>query len=200
MDFGDGNGSEFSASDGPVEHTYAAPGHYTVIVVARDDDGCTSRSFLHTVHTRPTPAPARSSASLLLDEARGLVIAANSDNGTVTLVDATTLAKVAEIPVFSHPVALGLAADGRLWVVHQDDHAVAIVDLDARKAVDFFRLPYASLPAGIVFSPQGDAYVPLLGLGEVIESTARAAKSPHGAPWRRSPEGSPFPATEARCG
>lgn len=167
-DFGDGTETEYSTSDTTVTHAYAAPGHYNVIVLARDDAGFMSRQFQHTVHTSPTPQAPRSSSSILLDPERGLVITANADNGTVTLVDATTLEKVAEIPVFSNPVALALAPDGLLWVVHKEEYAVALVDLDARRAVDFFRLPYASQPAGIVVSPSGDAYVPLGALGEVV--------------------------------
>jgi DNA-binding beta-propeller fold protein YncE len=167
-DFGDGSSTEFSASGTTAEHTYAAPGHYSVIVVARDTEGFASQSFLHTVHTPQTAIAPQTSWNVLFDRDRGLVITANSDNGTVTLVDATTLDKVAEIPVFSNPVALALAPNGRLWVVHQEDYAVAIVDLDEKRAVDFFRLPYASLPAGIVFSPSGDAYLPLTATGEVV--------------------------------
>ncbi len=184
-DFGDGSRTEFSALGATVEHTYEAPGHYTVIVVAQDEQGFTSQSFLHTVHTSPTPGRPQASSSIIFDEARGLVITANTDNGTVTLVDATTLEKVAEIPVFSHPVALALSPDGLLWVVHQDDYAIAVVDPDAQRAVDFFRLPYASQPVGIVFSPAGDAYVPLLATGEVVridgashELTARRVIAP----------------------
>lgn len=167
-DFGDGNGTEFSATATMVEHTYTAPGHYSVIALARDDEGFMSRSVRHTVHTLPTPAQPQTSSSIIFDAERGLVITANTDNGTVTLVDAVTLEKVAEIPVFTHPVALALSPDGLLWVVHQDDYAVAIVDIEAERAVDFFRLPYASQPAGIVFSPGGDAYIPLFALGEVV--------------------------------
>jgi DNA-binding beta-propeller fold protein YncE len=167
-DFGDGGGTEFSATGSSAEHVYAAPGHYTVIVIARDGAGFTSQSFLHTVHRSPEPTPARSSSSLLFDAERGLVITANTDNGTLTLVDATTLEKVAEIPVLAQPVALAPAPDGRLWVVHQDDYAISVVDVDDRRAVDFFRLPYASQPSGLVFSANGDAYVPLLATGEVL--------------------------------
>jgi MYXO-CTERM domain-containing protein len=187
-DFGDGTQTEFSASGGTATHTYEKPGHYSVIVVARDDDGFTSHSFLHTVHEPLAAGEAQSSSPLLFDEARGLVITANTDNGTVTLVDVATLEKVAEIKVFSHPVALALAPDGKLWVVHQDDYAIAIVDLDERRAVDFFRLPYASLPAGIVFSPSGDAYVPLMALGDVVRidgATHEIEAQRHVAPFLR---------------
>ncbi len=166
-DFGDGTTTEFSASETTVEHTYAQPGHYTVSALAQDEGGFASSSFVHTVHTAPTAEPPQSSSSLLFDEERGLFVTANTDNGTVTLVDAATLKKVAEIEVFEQPVALALSPNGMLWVVHQDDYAVALVDLDERRTVDFFRLPYASQPAGIVFSPSGDAYVTLMALGEV---------------------------------
>ncbi len=166
-DFGDGTQTEFSPSGSHITHSYDKPGHYQVIVVAQDDEGFMSHSFLHTVHTPPTPARPQSSSSIVYDADRGLVITANTDNGTVTLVDATKLEKVGEIPVFRDPVALALAPDGKLWVVHQDTYAVAVVDLEARRTVDFFRLPYASQPAGIVFSPSGDAYVTLMALGEV---------------------------------
>jgi MYXO-CTERM domain-containing protein len=184
-DFGDGTSTEYSTTDTTITHSYAAPGHYTVIVLARDDAGFMSRQFQHTVHTSPTPQQPQSSTSIVLDSERGLVITANADNGTVTLVDSTTLEKVAEIPVFSNPVALAFAPDGFLWVVHKEDYAVALVDLEARRTVDFFRLPYASQPEGIVFSPSGDAYVPLGALGEVAridgtthEIVARRAIAP----------------------
>jgi DNA-binding beta-propeller fold protein YncE len=187
-DFGDGSGTDFSALGVTAEHTYAAPGHYSVIVVARDDESFTSQSFLHTVHTSPAPALSQSSSSIIVDEERGLEITANTDNGSITLVDSSTLEKVAEIRVFSQPVALSLAPDRKLWVVHQEDYAIAIVDLDAKRAVDFFRLPYASVPAGIVFSPNGDAYIPLMAVGDVVridaashEITARR----HVAPFLR---------------
>ena len=64
--------------------------------------------------------------------------------------------------MFDDPVALALAPDGKLWVLHRETYAILIVDLDERKAIDFFRLPYASQPAGLVFSPEGDAYVTLI--------------------------------------
>lgn len=167
-DFGDGTVTEFSTSNTSVEHTYDAPGHYQITLVGQDEGGFASRSFIHTVHTAPTDRAPQTSSALVLDLERGLVVTANTDNGTVTLVDLETLENVAEIEVFKDPVALGLAPDGKLWVVHQDVYAVAIVDLDARRAVDFFRLPYASLPTGIVFSPDGDAYIPLMALGDVV--------------------------------
>lgn len=187
-DFGDGTVTEFSADNTGLEHTFDAPGHYRVTIVAQDDGGFASHSFIHTVHTAPTPRAPQTSGSLLVDPERGLVVTANTDNGTVTLVDLDALEKVAEIEVFRDPVAVALAPDGRLWVVHRDVYAVAIVDLDARRAVDFFRLPYASLPMGIVFGAEGDAYIPLMALGDVVRidgTTHEIVAQEHVAPFLR---------------
>lgn len=167
-DLGDGTTTEFSAEQTSVTHTYGAAGHYTISALAQDDAGFASQSFIHTVHTLPTAIPARSSSKLLFHPGLDLYVAANTQSATVSLVDAGTLQKVQEIPVFSSPVAAAWAPDGLLWVVHQEDYAISLVDVGKGAMVDFFRLPYASLPAGIVFAPSGDAYVPLMARGEVL--------------------------------
>lgn len=171
-DFGDGTVTEFSPDATSAEHVYAGPGHYSITVVAQDDGGFASASFVHTVYTAPDEASAQRSSPLLLDAERGLAVTANTDSGTITLVDVDTLEKVDELEVFDDPVALAFAPDGKLWVLHRETYAILIVDLDERKAIDFFRLPYASQPSGLVFSPQGDAYVTLTALGEVARIDA----------------------------
>jgi DNA-binding beta-propeller fold protein YncE len=55
-------------------------------------------------------------------------------------------------------------------VVHRDDYAVAIVNLDTRSIERGFRLPYASQPMGIAMSPLGDAaYVTLMAVGKLAK-------------------------------
>lgn len=167
-DFGDGEGTDFAEGATAVTHTYAAPGHYPVIVVARDDNGFQSFSFVHTVHTPLLDGTAQSAMPLLYEPTRGFVVTANTDNDTVTFVDAATLEKVAEIAVYDGPVAVALAPDGKIWVVHRDDYAIAVVDPDTFEITATYRLPYASQPMGVVFSPGGDAYLTLMALGEVV--------------------------------
>ena len=186
--FGDGEATEFTEGATAVTHTYAAPGHYSVIVVARDDSGFQSRSFVHTVHTQPTARPPQSASPLAYLPERNYVVTANTDNDTVTVVDAGALETVAEIPVFDEPVAVALAPDGKLWVVHRADYAVAIVDLDTLKVTGFFRLPYASQPMGIVFGASGDAYAALMATGEVARldaATGELRERRFVAPWLR---------------
>lgn len=166
--FGDGTESDFVAGNTTVEHTYAAPGHYSVVALVEDDETYASRAFVHAVHEPLTEVPAQTSSPILVDEERGLILAANTDNGTVTFVDAGSLEKVVEVPVFGDPVALAFAPDGLLWVLDREEYAVAIVDVDLQRAVDFFRLPYASMPMGLVFAPDGDAYITSMALGEVF--------------------------------
>lgn len=186
--FGDGAQTEFISTEETIEHAYEAPGHYTVIALVQDGEANYSYSFVHAVHKPLTPEQPRSSSELLLDEERGLVVTLNAGNDTISLVDLESLQKVAEIPVFKDPVAFAFAPDGKLWVVHRETYAIAIVDLDQRKTVDFFRLPYASQPVGIVFGPSGDAYVPLFALGDVIKidgSTREITEQRHVGPFAR---------------
>src|SRR5690606_33859469 len=133
-DFGDGTVTEFSPDATSAEHVYAGPGHYSITVVAQDDGGFASASFVHTVYTAPDEASAQRSSPLLLDAERGLAVTANTDSGTITLVDVDTLEKVDELEVFDDPVALAFAPDGKLWVLHRETYAILIVDLDERKA------------------------------------------------------------------
>ncbi len=168
-DFGDGERTEFTEGETEVSHTYAAPGHYPVIVVARDDDGFQSRSFVHTVHRPLTDGAPQDSLPLAYHQARNAIITANTDNDSITFVDAESLENVAEVPVLDGPVAVAIAPDGRIWVVHQDAAAIAIIDAESLKVVEIFELPYASQPMGVVFSKEGDAYVTLMALGEVIQ-------------------------------
>lgn len=186
--FGDGTQTEFAEGATTVTHTFTEPGHYSVLVLAQDEQGYASQAVVHAVHRPLTEEPAQSATSLILDAERDLILTANADNGTVTLIDRKTLEKTAEITVFSHPVGLALAPNGLLWVLDQDNYAIAIVDIDAQKMVDFFRLPYASLPSGLVFAPGGDAFVTLTALGAIARIDPESHEitlQKQVAPWLR---------------
>ena len=127
-DFGDGTAAgEWTQDLDSIEYTYAEPGHYTVNLLVRDaETPFAGHASTHTVVRPPQDGPAPSSTTIVYDEARGLVVNANPDNDTVSVVDAHTLAKVAEIAVFDGPSSVALAPDGRLWVTHREDFAIAI--------------------------------------------------------------------------
>ncbi|RMG18187.1 MAG: PKD domain-containing protein, partial [Planctomycetota bacterium] len=158
-DYGDGSRSLWSAS--PVtSHTYAAPGHYRVVLEVSTPGGVgwTTCAFTHTVH-RPLAAGAPTgSSTLALDPVRPRVWTVNADNDTVSALDTNTLRKVLEVPVGPHPRTLAFSPrDGLLWVVCQDDASVRVLDPASGRELARIALPTASAPYGLAFSPAGDA-------------------------------------------
>ncbi len=188
-DFGDGSPAmDWAPNVAAIEHTFAEPGHYTVNLLVRDAaTPFAGHASTHTVVRPRTEGTAQSSTTIVYDETRGLVINANLDNDTVAIVDATALEKVAEVAVFEGPTSLALAPDGRLWVTHREDYAVAIVDLDTFEVVGGFRLPFASQPAAIVMGADR-AWVSLMALGSVVAvdlATLEVSAPLEVGPWAR---------------
>ncbi len=162
---------ELNAGGAMMATTYTEPGHYLVEVQVTDESGETASDILqHLVHHPLTALRPTASTSIVYDAARGRVYSLNQDNDTVTAIDAEQLTKVSELPVYRKPESLALSPDGKLWIVHQDDYAVAVVDLERFEVERGFRLPYASQPIALAVSPQGDAaYVTLMALGKLLK-------------------------------
>jgi DNA-binding beta-propeller fold protein YncE/cytochrome c553 len=166
-----GESAEPEAGGSEMPHTFGEPGHYTIIVGATDASGdYTSEVFQHMVHHPLTAMRPTSSTSIIYDAARNRVYSLNQDNDSVTSFDADALVKLGELPVYRKPESLAVMPDGKLWVVHQDDYAIAVVDLERFEIERGFRLPYASQPVGVALSPTGDAaYVSLMALGKLLK-------------------------------
>jgi DNA-binding beta-propeller fold protein YncE len=154
-----------------MSHTFTAPGLQGVQVFVTDATGdAGSVFFQHLVHHPLTAKRPTSSTSIVYDDARKRVYSVNQDNDTITSIDADELVKLAELDVYRRPESLALTPEGKLWVVHQDDYAVAVVDPDRFVVERGFRLPYASQPVAVAFSPTGDAaYVALMALGKLLK-------------------------------
>ena len=162
---------EFHAGEAVETHTFEAPGLASVQVIATDETGDTASAFFrHLAHYPLTERRPASAAPIVYDAARQRVYSVNQDNDTITAIDAVALTKVGEVAVYQKPESLALTPAGKLWVVHQDDYAVAVLDADRLVVEGGFRLPYASQPVGVAVSPLGDAaYVSLLGLGKLLK-------------------------------
>ncbi len=169
--FGDDTMTEFAVDQTEVAHVYAKPGHYTVAVTAKDDSASfAGETWTHVVHYPVTEKRPTASTPIVYDTARGRIYNVNQDNDSISSVDPMTLMKVAELPVYRDPEALALAPDGKLWVLHRDDYAIAVVDPDTFQIERGFRLPYASQPIGLAMSPMGDAaYVTLMARGLLLK-------------------------------
>lgn len=173
--FGDGSpATAFSTTTG-ASHTYSEPGHYLVSLNARlasDPDITRSTSFTHTVH-RPLVGTPRSSATLIHDTARDRIWTVNRDNHSVTRIKADTLAKLSETPVGDEPVALTQLPNGDIWVVHRNSHDIKVLDPDTAAVTATHPLPYASMPGGILASPDGTTvFVTLEATGRLVELSA----------------------------
>jgi DNA-binding beta-propeller fold protein YncE len=165
-----GESAEPEAGGAEMSHTFIEPGHYSIIVGATDSEGnYASEVFQHLAHYPLTAKRPTSSTSIVYDAARNRIYSLNQDNDSVTSIDPDALVKVTELSVYRKPESLALAPDGKLWVVHQDDYAVAVIDPDRFEIERGFRLPYASQPVGVAMSPTGDAaYVTLMALGKLL--------------------------------
>jgi DNA-binding beta-propeller fold protein YncE len=166
--FGDGATSEPS-TEGTATHVYDAPGHYSVIVVAQDETGTRSSSFLQAVH-RPLPErPPTASSTIVFDRARNRVCNVNSDNDTVSCISADDFELSFETPVGDHPRTLAISTDGTIWAVNQDDASVSILD-ESGALLHTVHLPPGSKPFGIAMNfTRGVAYVTLQGTGQLAE-------------------------------
>ena len=165
--FGDGTITEASAEPA-ASHVYAEPGHYAVIVIARDQTGPRSASFLQTIHRPTTVASPTASSTIVHDAARHRVCNVNADNDSVSCIDTERLERTFEAPAGAHPRTLAIAADGAIWVANQDDGTLSVLDPDGspRRTIE---LGVAAAPFGVVTNPARDkVFVTLQGPGEVV--------------------------------
>ncbi|HWP05072.1 MAG TPA: c-type cytochrome [Polyangiaceae bacterium] len=162
---------DFQPGDAAATHSFGAPGLVSVQVIATDGTGETASAFFrHLVHYPLTDRRPTSASPIIYDAARKRVYSVNQDNDTVTVIDAASATKLSEVAVYKKPESIALTPAGKLWVVHQDDYAVAVLNPDSMTVESGFRLPYASQPVGVAMSPAGDAaYVSLFALGKLLK-------------------------------
>jgi YVTN family beta-propeller protein len=170
--FGDGSPDTPWLPTGQVEHTYAAPGAYYVTVTAIDGAGMeVRRTFLQIAHLPLTPTRPTASSSLAYETRSGAnprLWVVNQDNNSVSVFDAITRNRLAEIAVGSAPRSIGIAANGMVWVTNKQGWSISVIDPATLAVNRTLGLPRASQPHGLVMSPAGDfAYVALEATGQV---------------------------------
>ena len=159
-------------------------GANTVELIARNDTGpsidrlslpsetstvVASYSATQVVHRPLTAsAPARSSTVIVTTD-RARAWAVNPDADSVTAIDTGALDKAFERSVGRTPRTLAQAPDGTIWVVNEQSHDISVLDSGDGAVIDTIGLPYASMPYGIAFAPDGSAaYVTLQALGRLL--------------------------------
>ena len=170
FDFGDGSPKTTWSASASAGHTFGQAGHYRTTVQVRDAAGAlATRALTVTVTTAPSgPRPERSS-TVACDDASRRVFKVNSDNGSVTGVDADTLAVHFETPVCDRPRSLAVSTSrSEVWVACRGDDRLRILDAASGAVLDEIGTGYGSGPAGVAFDPTGTtAYAAFAGSGEL---------------------------------
>lgn len=170
--FGDGNVAN-SGSTPFVDHTYTAPGRYQVTVTVNDTAGTDQLSFWQIVHQPLVSGQAATAATILYETRIGgdRLWVVNTDNDSVTVIDAVSHSFIQQINAGDEPVSLARGAGNELWVVNKGDDTISVIDLVALNvAATLDILPRASRPHGIVRSSDRKyLYVALEAVGAVAK-------------------------------
>src|SRR6185369_11363191 len=187
--FGDGSSTPFSTT-ASASRAYAAPGHYAVILTVRSGTVTSTCSATQTIYTPPTATAPRSSSTIAFDAGRNRIWVVNSDNDSVTAINAANNTRLFEQAVGLNPQTLAQAPDGRIWVTNQGSGSISVLDPSTGAVAQTITLGTGTRPFGVVFNPVGTAaFVTLQGAGKVlklhpstgaVQGTLTAGSSPRG--------------------
>ncbi len=180
-DFGDGTPLTAWSGLNTASHSYATAGIYLVTVSVRTNDGRVSTQNFWQAVSGTMGLGGRSSSPVLFEPRAGQsarVWAVNPDNDSVSVFDAATRTRVAEIPVGTAPRTLALAPDGRVCVVNKGSATISIISPSTLGVVQAISLARASQPYGIVIAADGTAFVTHEATGQLTRVAANGAVGP----------------------
>jgi YVTN family beta-propeller protein len=171
-DFGDGTPETAWSSSPTATHTYTQPGLYNVTVTARDMRGIELRqTVLQAIHLPLAAGRPAASANIAFEQpttggARVWVV--NQDNDSVSVFDATTGARLAEIGVGTAPRTLAVAPTGMVWVTNKLSATISVIDPATLAVSRTLNLARGSQPFGVAVSAAGQAFVVLEAGGQLL--------------------------------
>ncbi|WP_280151098.1 PA14 domain-containing protein [Piscinibacter sp. XHJ-5] len=173
-DFGDGTPETGWSSSPSATHNYTQPGLYYVTVTAVDDRHVEQRqTVLQAIYLPPTARKPAVSTSILVEPrvgANARVWVVNADNDSVSVFDAVTRARLAEIAVGSGPRALARASNGMVWVTNKRAASISVIDPATLAVNRTLTLTRGSQPYGIAMAPTGGyALVALEASGRLLK-------------------------------
>jgi len=171
--FGDGTPETAWSSDGHASHVFSRAGLFNITVTVRDSSGHQlSQGFVQRVQLPGSGPQPMSSSGLLVETPAGgnpRLWVVNPDSDSVSVFDAASRNKLAEITVGASPRTLARAADGRVWVTNQRGASISVIDPASLGVVATLVMPRVSQPQGIVMSPSGaQAFVSLSATGQLM--------------------------------
>ena len=176
--FGDGSTPTAFSTTKTASHAFAANGVYTVTLTVKAADGSlTVTSFVQAVSSAPTTVAPVASTNVLIEPRTGAssrVWVVNQDNDSVSVFDAATNARLAEIAVGNRPRTLALAPNGQIWVANKGSGTISMISLTTLAVVQTSTLARGSQPFGLIFTPNGTPFVALEALGQVVKLNSSA--------------------------
>lgn len=103
---------------------------------------------------------------IALDEARGRVFVSDWYNARIWVLNAETLALLAELPTGAAPAGLALSGDGK-WLASADRDADQVSVFDAETLELHTQVGVGTRPFGLGFGPQGRLFVGNVGSNDV---------------------------------
>lgn len=175
--FGDGSAETAYANQASVSHRYDQAGVYEVTLTVLGGDGVSSaaKKFWQVVGGDASSPQARASGAMAWAPRDGRLWVVNPDNDSVSVFDGSGLSRIAEVTVGAQPRALAISPAGQVWVVNRGSATITVLDGATRALVRTIALPAASLPYGVVIDDEGQAFVSLEALGQVLKLSATGA-------------------------
>ncbi len=175
-DFDDGTPESAWSPSPSIDHAFANPGIYYVTVTAVDAGGFEQvATVVVTVHWPLTAhRPAQSSGLAIEVRAGGdRLWVVNQDNDSVSVINTSTNARIAEIPVGSAPRAVAVIPGGEVWVSNKRGASISAINPGTLAVSRTLALPFASQPFGLAVDPSGGfVYVALEGSGRLLKMDA----------------------------
>jgi YVTN family beta-propeller protein len=172
--FGDGAPETAYSTDPIISHSFAQPGIYVLRLTVIDDSNTEkSITFNQAVHLALTANRPATSMNIVYEQrstGNSRIWAVNPDNDTVSVFDAVTNDKLAEIAVGLMPRSLAVAPNGHVWVTNKGAATLSLINVNTLNVAQTVNLPYGSQPFGVVFAPDGSAaYITLEASGQVLK-------------------------------
>ena len=172
-DFGDGSPVTDWSPNAQVSHVFTRAGVFYVTVTARDSlGGEQRRTIIHDAYLPPTAGTPSASSNLALEQRSGAnarLWAVNPDNDSVTVFDAVTRTKVAEVAVGTAPRTLALTPNGAaMWVINKRSATISVVSTTSLAVTQTIALPRGSSPYGVAMARSANAALITLEAGGLL--------------------------------
>jgi large repetitive protein len=173
--FGDGSPATAWSASNQITRSYAAPGNYTVLVQARRSNGELAGATLPMV-VQPVAAaqPGRGSSSILVDGAARRVWSLNPDHGSVAVIDADSLQRLAIHAACANPRSLARDGAGRSWIACADADRLIALDGSGNQVAQL-DTGRGSAPEAVLFDHAGNGYASLAAARALIRFNPNTA-------------------------